>query len=67
MQTKKLQRWRLTHLLSLLTKRYWYLRISREINPGIGVILYNQDLSQKPHEEDIIEGLIGRSATLSRQ
>jgi hypothetical protein len=41
---KKLQRWRLTHLPSLLTRRHGYLRISRKIYPCIWVILDHRDL-----------------------
>ena len=41
---KKLQRWRLTHLPSLLTRRHGYLKISRKIYPCIWVILDHRDL-----------------------
>jgi hypothetical protein len=41
---KKLQRWRLTHLPSLLTRRHGYLRISRKVYPFIWVILDHRDL-----------------------
>jgi hypothetical protein len=41
---KKLQRWRLTHLPSLLTRRHGYLRISRKVYPCIWVILDHRDL-----------------------
>ena len=67
MQTKKLDRWRLTHLPSLLTTRHWYRRISVKIDPCIWVILDSWDLSRQPSKEVIIEGLCGPSTTLSRQ
>jgi hypothetical protein len=42
--TKKLQRWRLTHLPSLLTRRHGYLKISRKVYPFIWVVLDHRDL-----------------------
>jgi hypothetical protein len=41
---KKLQRWRLTHLPSLLTRRHGYLWISREVYTRIWVVLDSRDL-----------------------
>jgi hypothetical protein len=41
MQTKKLYRWRLTHIPSLLTRRHWYRWISGEVDPRIWVVLYS--------------------------
>jgi hypothetical protein len=42
---KKLQRWRLTHLPSLLTRRHGYLWIPRKVYPCIWVVLDRRDLS----------------------
>jgi hypothetical protein len=67
MQTKKLDRWRLTHLPSLLTRRQWYRWISGKVDPCIWIILDHWDLSRQPREEVIIEGLGGPPTTLSRQ
>jgi hypothetical protein len=46
---------------------YRDLRISREINPRIRIILYGWDLLRKPSKEVIIKGIIGPSTTLSWQ
>jgi hypothetical protein len=42
--TKKLDRWRLTHLPSLLTRRHWYCWISGEVDPRVWVVLNSWDL-----------------------
>jgi hypothetical protein len=47
--------------------RYRYLRVSREVNPSIRVILYDWDLSRQPRKKVIIKGLIGPSSPLSWQ
>jgi hypothetical protein len=60
----KKKRCKLTHLTSLLARRYRDLRISQEINPNIRVILYGWDLPRQPSKEVIIKGLIGPSTTL---
>jgi hypothetical protein len=44
-ENKKLHRWRLTHLPSLLTRRHGYLWISRKVYPRIWVVLDSRDLS----------------------
>jgi hypothetical protein len=64
---KKKKRYKLTHLSSLLARKYRYLRVSQEINPSIRVILYEWDLSRQPCKQVIIKGLIGPSTTLSWQ
>jgi hypothetical protein len=43
-QKKKLYRWRLTHLPSLLTRRHWYRWISGKVDPRIWVVLDSGDL-----------------------
>jgi hypothetical protein len=38
---KKNKQCKPTYLTSLLAKRYWYVRVSREVNPSISLILYD--------------------------
>jgi hypothetical protein len=67
MQTKKLYRWRLTHLPSLLARWHWYRWISGKIDSRVWVVLDSGDLLRQPSKEVIVEGLHGPSTTLSWQ
>jgi hypothetical protein len=56
-----------TYLSSFYYESYGHIRIPREVDLGIGVVLYGQNLPRPPVENFIIEGLNGPPSPLSRQ